>query len=134
MTIEDIQKYIKVSKCQKYVYPVDSITGSVTFAPIGYFRKKVEEKYGGSITRFNKEYVTRSTKKYLKEGWTVEQLKEIVKEKGKLPKLDQALVTNPQSSPPDLPIPPTTEPTPWKYPTCPFGPAANVDGSLSPDG
>lgn len=88
MTIEDIQKYIKVSKCQKYVYPVDSITGSVTFAPIGYFRKKVEEKYGGSITRFNKEYVTRSTKKYLKEGWTVEQLKEIVKEKGKLPKLD----------------------------------------------
>lgn len=89
MTIEDIEKHIKVSKCQKYVYPVDSITGSITFAPISYFKKNVEKNYSGSVTRFVKEYVTRATKKYLKEGWTTEQLREIVKEKGKLPKLDR---------------------------------------------
>lgn len=80
---------IAISKCGKYVYPVDSITGAKTFAPIDYFKKKVEDKYGGSVERFVKEYVTRETKKYLKDGWTPEQLREIVKEKGKLPKLDK---------------------------------------------
>lgn len=80
---------IAVSKCGKYVYPVDSITGAKTFAPIDYFKKRVQADYGGSVERFLKEYVTRETKKYLKEGWTAEQLKEIVKERGKLPKLDR---------------------------------------------
>lgn len=81
-------KLIEVSKCGKYVYPVDSITGAKTFAPIEYFKKRVQENFGGSIERFVKEYVTRETKKYLKEGWKPEDLKEIIKTKGKLPKLD----------------------------------------------
>lgn len=89
MTIKDIEKFVKVSKCGKYVYPVDSVTGAATFAPVDYFIKKVETKFGGNIEKFIKEYVTRETKKYLKEGWTPDQLKEIVKERGKLPKLDK---------------------------------------------
>lgn len=80
---------IAVSKCGKYVYPVDSVTGAKTFAPIEYFKAKVQTKYGGDIKKFLKEYITRETKKYLKEGWTPDQLREIVKEKGKLPKLDK---------------------------------------------
>ncbi len=80
---------IEVSKCKKYVYPIDSITGAKTFAPIEYFKNKVQTKFGGDLKRFVAEYVTRDTKKYLKEGWTPEQLREIVKTKGKLPKLDK---------------------------------------------
>jgi hypothetical protein len=82
---------IAVSKCGKYVYPVDSISGAKTFAPIDYFKKNVETKYGGSIERFVKEYVTRETKKYLKEGWSPEEIREqATKSKnGKLPKLDK---------------------------------------------
>jgi hypothetical protein len=87
MTIDP--NVIAVSKCGKYVYPVDSVTGAKTFAPIEYFKKTVENKYGGNVQRFVKEYVTRETKKYLKEGWKPEQLREIVATKGKLPKLDK---------------------------------------------
>lgn len=87
---------IAVSKCGKYVYPVDSITGAKTFAPIEYFKKNVESNYGGSVKKFVQQYVTRETKKYLKEGWTPEQLREIVKEKGKLPKIDKKLKKDPR--------------------------------------
>lgn len=82
---------VAISKCGKYVYPIDSISGAKTFAPIEYFKKNVQEKYGGSVERFIKEYTTRETKKYLKEGWTVEQIKELASKakNGKLPKLDR---------------------------------------------
>jgi hypothetical protein len=70
---------IAVSKCGKYVYPVDSISGAKTFAPIEYFKKNVETKYGGSIEKFVKEYTTRETKKYLKEGWSPEGIKNLRK-------------------------------------------------------
>ena len=82
-------KLIDVSKDGKYVYPVDSITGHRTFAPIEYFKTMVQKKYGGSIERFIKEYVTRETKKYLASGYTPEQVKEIAsKNKNfKLPKI-----------------------------------------------
>ena len=80
---------IAISKCGKYVYPVDSITGAKTFAPIEYFKKKVQDKFGGNVERFVKEYVSRETNRYLKEGWTTEQLREIVKTNGKLPKLNK---------------------------------------------
>ena len=80
---------IAVSKDGKYVYPIDSVTGHKTFAPIEYFKKMVESKYGGSVERFIKEYVTRETKKYLAAGYTKEQIKEIAaKNKNlKLPKI-----------------------------------------------
>ena len=79
---------IAISKDGKYVYPVDSITGHKTFAPIEYFKKMVQSKYGGSVERFVKEYVTRDTKKYLASGYTKEQVKEIAdKSNGKLPKI-----------------------------------------------
>jgi hypothetical protein len=82
---------IAVSKCGKYVYPIDSISGAKTFAPIEYFKKTVETKYGGSIERYVKEFTTRETKKYLKEGWTPEQIKEqaVNSKNGKLPKLNR---------------------------------------------
>lgn len=82
-------KLITVSKDGKYVYPVDSITGHKTFAPIEYFKKMVEQKYGGSLQRFVKEYVTRETKKYLSSGYTAEQVKEIASKckNFKLPKI-----------------------------------------------
>lgn len=82
---------IAVSKCGKYVYPVDSISGAKTFASIEYFKKTVETKYGGSIERYVKEFTTRETKKYLKEGWTPEQIKEqaVNSKNGKLPKLNR---------------------------------------------
>jgi hypothetical protein len=82
---------IAVSKCGKYVYPIDSISGAKTFAPIEYFKKTVEAKYGGSIERYVKEFTTRETKKYLKEGWTPEQIKEqaVNSKNGKLPKLNR---------------------------------------------
>lgn len=89
MTIEQISKHLPVSKCGKYVYPIDSVTGAKTFAPLEYFKKRLEKDYKGSIERFVKEYVTRETKKYLKEGWTPESLKEIVEKNGKLPHLDR---------------------------------------------
>lgn len=80
---------ISVSKDGKYVYPVDSVTGHRTFAPIEYFKKMVETKYGGSVERFVKEYVTRETKKYLAAGYTKEQIKEIASKSKdfKLPKI-----------------------------------------------
>lgn len=68
---------IEVSKDGKYVYPVDSVTGHRTFAPIEYFKNMVEKKFGGSVERFVREYVTRETKKYLAAGYTKEQVKEI---------------------------------------------------------
>jgi hypothetical protein len=89
MTIEQISKYVPTSKCGKYVYPIDSVTGAKTFAPIDYFNKRLEKDFGGSIERFVKEYTSRETKKYLKEGWSVEGLREIVAKNGKLPKLDR---------------------------------------------
>ena len=80
---------IAVSKDGKYVYPVDSITGHKTFAPIEYFKSMVQNKYGGSVERFIKEYVTRETKKYLQSGYTKEQVKEIASKckNFKLPKI-----------------------------------------------
>ena len=82
-------KLIDVSKDGKYVYPVDSITGHRTFAPIEYFKKMVQTKYGGSVERFVKEYVTRETKKYLAAGYTPEQVKETASKckNFKLPKI-----------------------------------------------
>lgn len=80
---------ISISKCGKYVYPVDSITGAKTFAPVEYFKKKVQEKYDGKVERFVKEYVSRETNRYLKEGWSSEQLREMVRTQGKLPKLNK---------------------------------------------
>lgn len=80
---------IDVSKDGKYVYPVDSITGHRTFAPVEYFKKMLESRYGNSIDRFVKEYITRETKKYLAAGYTKEQIKEIASKckNFKLPKI-----------------------------------------------
>jgi hypothetical protein len=80
---------ITISKDGKYVYPVDSITGHKTFAPIEYFKKMVQGKYGGSVERFIKEYVTRETKKYLAAGYTEEQIRDIASKckNFKLPKI-----------------------------------------------
>ena len=82
-------KLIDVSKDGKYVYPVDSITGHRTFAPIEYFKNTVEKKYGGNVEKFVKEYVTRETKKYLAAGYTREQIKDIASKckNFKLPKI-----------------------------------------------
>jgi len=91
-------KLISVSKCGKYVYPIDSVTGAKTFAPIEYFIKNVEKNFGGSVERFVKEYITRETKKYLKEGYTKEQIKEIaLQNKGnKLPKITTKIPKHPK--------------------------------------
>ena len=80
---------IAISKDGKYVYPVDSVTGHKTFAPIEYFKSMVQNKYGGSVERFVKEYVTRETKKYLAAGYTPEQVKETASKckNFKLPKI-----------------------------------------------
>jgi hypothetical protein len=89
---------IAVSKDGKYVYPVDSITGSKTFAPIDYFQKMVKSKYGGSVERFVKEYITRETKKYLDSGYTPEQVKEIASKHkdNKLPKIAAKVKKDPR--------------------------------------
>ena len=80
---------IAISKDGKYVYPVDSVTSHKTFAPIEYFKSMVQNKYGGSVERFVKEYVTRETKKYLEAGYTKEQVKETASKckNFKLPKI-----------------------------------------------
>ena len=44
---------IAVSKCGKYVYPVDAISGAKTFAPIEYFKKNIQDNYGGSQERLS---------------------------------------------------------------------------------
>ncbi|NDB83776.1 MAG: hypothetical protein EB127_13775 [Alphaproteobacteria bacterium] len=82
-------KLIDVSKDGKYVYPVDSVTGHRTFAPIDYFKNMVQKKYGGSVEKFVKEYVTRETKKYLASGYTKEQVRDIASKckNFKLPKI-----------------------------------------------
>ena len=89
---------IAVSKDGKYVYPVDSITGHKTFAPIDYFKNLVSTKYGGSVERFVKEYVTRETKKYLQLNYTPEQIKEIAsKNKNhRLPKIATKIKRDPR--------------------------------------
>ena len=81
---------IAISKDGKYVYPVDCISGHKTFAPIEYFKKTVQEKYNGSVEKFVKEYVTRETKKYLKAGYSAEQIKELASKckNNKLPKIE----------------------------------------------
>jgi hypothetical protein len=80
---------ISVSKDGKYVYPVDSVTGHKTFAPIEYFKEMVKTKYEGSVEKFVKEYVTRETKKYLAAGYTKEQVRDIASKckNFKLPKI-----------------------------------------------
>jgi hypothetical protein len=52
MTIEQISKYVPTSKCGKYVYPIDSVTGAKTFAPIDYFNKY------RNILRLDKETIS----------------------------------------------------------------------------
>ncbi len=42
-----------------------------------YFKNTVQNKYGGSVEKFVKEYVTRETKKYLAAGYSKEQIKDI---------------------------------------------------------
>ena len=88
---------ITTSKCGKYVYPVDSISGARTFAPIEYFVKNVQDNYGGSVERFTKEYVTRETKKYLAAGYTAEQIKDMASKckNNKLPKINVKLKKHP---------------------------------------
>ena len=95
MTIDP--NLITTSKCGKYVYPVDSISGAKTFAPIEYFVKNVEDNYSGSVEKFVKEYVTRETKKYLAAGYTPEQIKDLASKcKGnKLPKINVKLKKHP---------------------------------------
>jgi hypothetical protein len=92
-------KLIQVSACKKYVYPVDSITGAKTFAPIAYFEANVNKKYGGSVARFVKEYITRDTKKYLAAGYTPEQVKEIASKtkNHKLPKISTKPTKDPRA-------------------------------------
>jgi hypothetical protein len=60
-------------------------------APMAYFLKTLKEKYDNDIKRYVTQYVTRETKKYLSEGWTVEQIKEAVanSKNHRLPKLDK---------------------------------------------
>jgi len=88
---------IAVSKDGKYVYPVDHISGHKTFAPIDYFKKTVTEKYGGSVERFVKEYVTRETKKYLEAGHTEQQIRDLASKckNNKLPKINVKLKKHP---------------------------------------
>jgi hypothetical protein len=88
---------IAISKCGKYVYPVDSISGAKTFAPIEYFKKTLAEKYNNDLKLFVKEYVTRETKKYLAAGYTPEQIKDLASKcKGnKLPKINVKLKKHP---------------------------------------
>lgn len=88
MTINS--KLISVSGCGKYVYPIDSITGARTFALVDYFKKMLDEKYGGSQEKFVKEYITRETRKYLAEGWTPQEIKELAAtcKNKKLPKIN----------------------------------------------
>jgi len=90
---------ITTSKCGKYVYPVDAISGAKTFAPVDYFIKNVQEKYNGSIERFVKEYVTRETKKYLAAGYTPEQIKDMASKckNNKLPKINVKLKPHPNA-------------------------------------
>jgi hypothetical protein len=90
---------IAMSKDGKYVYPVDSISGHKTFAPIDYFTSMVKEKYNNSIERFVKEYTTRETKKYLAAGYTPEQIKDLASKcKGnKLPKINVKLKPHPNA-------------------------------------
>jgi len=87
---EQIANHVKISQCRKYAYPIDSITGCSTFAPIEYFKKILQNKYGNDVIRFTKEYITRETKKYLDAGYTVEQIKDIASKskKNKLPKIN----------------------------------------------
>jgi len=88
---------IAVSKCGKYVYPIDSITGAKTFAPIEYFKQTVTTKYSGNIEKFVKEYITRETKKYLAAGYTPEQIKDLASKckNNKLPKINVKLKKHP---------------------------------------
>jgi len=92
-------KLIEISKCEKYVYPRDSISGAKTFAPKDYFIKNVQENYGGSVERFVKEYVTRETKKYLAAGYTPEQIKDMASKckNNKLPKINVKLKPHPNA-------------------------------------
>ena len=98
MTTKEIEKFVGCSACGKYVYPIDSVTGARTFAPVDYFLKNLETKYGNDLSRFVREYKTRETKKYLKEGYTPAQIKEIAsKHKGfKLPKINVKLAKDPR--------------------------------------
>jgi hypothetical protein len=72
----------------KYVFPICSISGVKSFANQEYFAKTLAKKFGGSEARMIKEYVSREAKKYLAEGFTKEQIRELVeRHKGKLPKI-----------------------------------------------
>jgi len=95
MTIDT--NLIATSKCGKYVYPVDAISGAKTFAPVEYFIKNVQDNYGGSLERFVKEYVTRETKKYLAAGYTAEQIRDMASKckNNKLPKINVKLKKHP---------------------------------------
>jgi len=90
---------IAVSKCGKYVYPVDAISGAKTFAPIEYFKKNIQDNYGGSQERFVKEYITRETKKYLAAGYTAEQIRDMASKckNNKLPKINVKLKPHPNA-------------------------------------
>jgi hypothetical protein len=89
-------KLIKVSPCGKYVYPVDVVTGSKTFALIPYFERMLGEKYGGDLKKFVNTYMTRETKKYLADGWSIEDIKaQAAAHKGKLPKLHPKIAKHP---------------------------------------
>jgi len=90
-------KLVTVSKCGKYVYPVDAISGAKTFAPVDYFIKNVQDNYGGSQERFVKEYITRETKKYLAAGYTAEQIRDMASKckNNKLPKINVKLKKHP---------------------------------------
>jgi hypothetical protein len=95
MTIDS--NLITTSKCGKYVYPIDSISGAKTFAPIEYFIKNIQDNYSGSVEKFVKEYVTRETKKYLAAGYTPEQIKDMASKckNNKLPKINVKLKKHP---------------------------------------
>jgi hypothetical protein len=90
---------IATSKCGKYVYPIDAISGAKTFAPVDYFIKNIQENYGGSLERFVKEYVTRETKKYLAAGYTAEQIRDMASKckNNKLPKINVKLKPHPNA-------------------------------------
>jgi len=92
-------KLVTVSKCGKYVYPVDAISGAKTFAPVDYFIKNVQDNYGGSQERFVKEYITRETKKYLAAGYTAEQIRDMASKckNNKLPKINVKLKPHPNA-------------------------------------
>jgi hypothetical protein len=95
MTIDT--NLIATSKCGKYVYPIDAISGAKTFAPIEYFVKNVQDNYGGSFERFVKEYVTRETKKYLAAGYTPDQIRDMASKckNNKLPKINVKIKKHP---------------------------------------